>query len=417
MIGAREIAAFLHFGYVPRPPLPARVAALAADTARATGDLAEMAEADLVRRGVAILPSLYDVAATDDQVVPLSGGLDSRAILGGLLDRGLKGRVLAVTFGTPGTYDYEIGRLVAEHAGVTHEAIDLSRCELTPETLIGSARAVGRPVWLFGYHFLRLVLARRGQDATYWSGYLGDPLAGSHLLATDSPTWAEAVRVFAERSRFARSFRLTPPGFRVESLLPERPPLDSSTLSLDEQLDFLVRQESLIRPTVTVADYPFRTPFDQHQWVSFITHVPRRFREGQGLYRRILRQAYPSLFALPTKGSLGLRHDSPAWRRTWRRWSVRSAAGVRRLLPGVRCGIDPRLNYVDWDAALRRRPDYVNLMRECLADLRRRGCVDWLDLDRIWRQHSHCQANHGAALTLLASLELHFRAGEEGQGS
>ena len=41
-------------------------------------------------------------------MVPLSGGLDSRTILAALLEAGLKDRITTVTYGTPGTWDYDI---------------------------------------------------------------------------------------------------------------------------------------------------------------------------------------------------------------------------------------------------------------------------------------------------------------------
>lgn len=65
-----------------------------------------------------------------EHVVPLSGGLDSRAILAELLDRGLRKNIITVTFGTPGTLDYEIGAYVARKARVYHENIDLTKVEV-----------------------------------------------------------------------------------------------------------------------------------------------------------------------------------------------------------------------------------------------------------------------------------------------
>ena len=56
-----------------------------------------------------VFKAAFENVSEGHHIVPLSGGLDSRAILGGLLDAGLKDQITTVTFGTLGTWDYDIG--------------------------------------------------------------------------------------------------------------------------------------------------------------------------------------------------------------------------------------------------------------------------------------------------------------------
>lgn len=60
-------------------------------------------------------------------LVPLSGGLDSRAILGAVLECKPASDILAVTFGMPGTFDFEIGARLARETGLAHRALDVTR--------------------------------------------------------------------------------------------------------------------------------------------------------------------------------------------------------------------------------------------------------------------------------------------------
>ena len=91
--------------------------------------LKALSEPALIDQGVAAIKARFQEADNGTHIVPLSGGLDSRAILAGLLDRGLKDQIIATTYGTPGTYDYDIGCRVAKKIGVKHKAFDLSTCK------------------------------------------------------------------------------------------------------------------------------------------------------------------------------------------------------------------------------------------------------------------------------------------------
>lgn len=58
------------------------------------------------------------IQKNDRVLIPLSGGLDSRAILAEVLQITSKENIITFTFGHPGSFDFEIGKLVAKNAGV-----------------------------------------------------------------------------------------------------------------------------------------------------------------------------------------------------------------------------------------------------------------------------------------------------------
>lgn len=407
---SQQILSFLHFGYVPDVPDDMTQVPWIGDYARTERNPVEtIKEPELIDRGVHILEKAFRDVRGELHILPLSGGLDSRAILGGLLNAGIKDNIIAVTFGTPGTLDYTIGRRVAEHTGVKHESIDLTRIELKHDLLVETARESGAWNWIFDAFYNRLICEKFGKEAIYWSGFMGEALTGAHLPETVSRTWDEARKYFITWNRFTRSTTLTPPEYKPESMLPEVPMLPQNLLSYDDQLDFVIRQQSYIRVILLREGYIYRTPFLHPEWFDFILCVPRRYRQNQYLYRKILRKAYPELFALPTKTNDGLPLDAPVWKVQAHNISVRVLSGIRRLVPGILRGVYPKINYIDFDSSIRGHHDINELVYRNLQDLKRRRIVDWIDIDSIWQRHIRGRGNYADALTLLASLEINLK--------
>src|SRR5699024_10605387 len=99
-------------------------------------------------------------------------------------------------------------------------------------------------------YFNRHLFDRYGSDCTYLSGYLGDVLAGKNLRPEVSRTWDDARQLFASANRYSRSAWLAPLDVQPEQLLPDEPFVDEVVLGFDEQLDYAVRQECMMRPIV-----------------------------------------------------------------------------------------------------------------------------------------------------------------------
>ncbi|MCK4306005.1 MAG: hypothetical protein KAY24_17330, partial [Candidatus Eisenbacteria sp.] len=177
------IATFLHFGFLPRVSSDvldepwAKLLGAQQDAEQATTEEYSI----LVKRGECILRSLFETPAGNHHIVPLSGGLDSRAILGGLLTAGLKDRITTITFGAPGTYDLEIGRYVARRMGLRNELIDLTQVPLKQQFLQETVSEGAAWTWLFDGFYQRQIAKRFGKEVTFWSGYMGEALTGKDL--------------------------------------------------------------------------------------------------------------------------------------------------------------------------------------------------------------------------------------------
>jgi hypothetical protein len=350
--------------------------------------------------------------ASGEYLLPLSGGLDSRGILGGLLENVERSRIQMVTFGVPGAWDFEIASQVARWAGVEITRVDLTRMDWDTGALVQFAGQLEYPIHLFEAYPFSQVFAHLDDDKVFCSGFMGDPLAGSHLPAGESPNWAQARSHFVDSNRAVRSLDLTAKDYVPADCLPELPMADPRLIGFDDQLDFGVRQscytQSIVLPTAHRSLMPFLYP----EWVALMLKAPRRDRQNEWLYKEILKAAYPGLFALPTKTNRGLPLDAP-WRRSQMRRAVLKARSIgRRLVPANFWGTDPRVNYIDFDRGLREDASLRAVVRENLQDLKKRGIVDWIDVTAIWLGHQDKRGDFADALTLLASLEIYLKAQE-----
>lgn len=399
-----QIAAYLHFGYVPRPdaelPFPAEWVPR------------EKLEDDgrLVERGAGILRKAITGAVDPDRqaVVPLSGGLDSRALLAALVEAGFD--VVAVTFGTPGTFDFEIGKLVAQRLGVKHEAIDLRAVRLSTDALVNVVRNGAARTSVLDAFYNRLMPEHLGESAVYIHGYLGGELSGAHAGLGSGSSWEQALEDFCRTQRRCRNISLPPPGYVGHDLLPTKPTV--LALGHYEELDFRIRQTCFIRPIVQPKGFCYRFPFLDEGWVRFILGVPEELRRNQ-LYNTILVRAWPRAFSLPAKNACGIPITAPHWRRALAQTWFRAGEIIRRKLQWQMLGPRRKLNYIDLDQAIRQRKDFRQVIGENCADLEQRNLTPWLEINTIWKRHQEGRKNYGKALTLLAEVELNLKA-EEG---
>ncbi len=413
-LNKEAISSFLYFGYIPQVPDDVYQQPWAKEEFETSREeLRNLSEPQLSAKGVHALQTAFDKIPKGSHIVPLSGGLDSRAILGGLLDAGLKDQITTVTFGTSGTWDYDIGSYVARQMDVRHVAIDLTQAELKQDELAEIARSSYGTVRVFDAYYNSLILKQFGKSAVYWSGVGGDALSSVHLPMEASKSFNEAVNRFIRRNKAVHSINLI--GERhahVKNLLSQLN-LSSIHLSYDDQLIFSCIIEGNEIPILLQSDYMIKTPLLESEWTKFIYNIPWHYRVNQYLYFEILKKAYPKLFSLPIKSNSGLSYDATELRKFTRKVKLKLQSSCRKYLPQIYWGVSPKINYIDFDWALRNRKDLKTLVYENIQDLKKRSIIDWIDIDGIWKRHQSKQVNHADALTLLTSLEIHLKVSEK----
>jgi len=400
----------LHYGYYPdgdRTELPAGI-----EQATACPEL-KKAKTELIQEGIDALGRSFDrlVSQTPGDathILPLSGGLDSRLILAELYHNSDIGpeQLQTVTFGTPGTWDFEIGQRVANELGVRNLAIDLTEPEFDWSWKALVEYACGRRPnkFLEGYVNLQATKHTDGK-CVFWSGFMGDPTAGAHQPKHPTDSWETACEQFAVWNK-APEKKLTPPNFDPTNILPDRPFLNSDQLSYEEQLDFAIRQQYFIRPVVQSSSYNYLTPFLQDEWLSFVFRLPKKYRSERQLFKELVQEAYPQLFALPTDARYGLPLSAPNWQMQINRVGYRLIDKTMSLL-----GSDytpPWTNYLNFEIAFRRWEHFRTLAENAVEYLESRNVGSYHDERQLWESHQTGQ-NYATELKLLISLALYLK--------
>lgn len=342
----------------------------------------------------------------EKHVVPLSGGLDSRAILGGLLKFTEAENIYTYTFGTPGTLDYDIGNYVAKKCGTKHINFSLTNHTFTLKEEIEFSKKIDHQTILF-HHPPIFDLIKHYKDYNIWSGFMGDPIAGSHLMKYPSLTNEKAEQKFIDKNKFVKSTNLLNNKILNNDLGQYfNQSLNQISITLDEWYDFNYRQLKYIAPHVLMKGFNYKTPFLDKEWFNFMLSVPERYRFKQNLYNKILIYSFPIIFSYKTKFNSGLPLQT-------NRLRLFSHKGLNFLKRKTGLFVNQGINYIDFDAGIRKRNDLNKLIYENIMDLKQRQIVEWIDIDKIWENHTNKKANHADALIVLASLEIHLKAGKK----
>lgn len=346
----------------------------------------------------------------DTIVVPLSGGLDSRAILGELLKHFDAKKIHTYTFGTPGTLDYDIGRSVAAHVGTTHISYDLTKYKFTQKRLERIAYLSNGNTDLFTHTPVDYIIRDIGLDGTsFWVGFMGDPSVGSHIPnATLLSKWGKGYCLEKERNSTGTHLEKDITGFLHSPANIDLPKLPQETEVYAEELwDFENRQLRYVAPQVLLNNFNYLLPFVQEEWLRFALNLPLEYRNNQKFYKQMLCEAYPDLFSLPVKNNFGLPLSASKVNVA----AVRVGNKLQSILRDSykNSSFNPNTNYINFEHAIRERHDVQNVVKENIDSLCNRISVDTNFINSLWQGHRSKRNNFATALTLLASLEIIFR--------
>jgi len=407
----QDINSFLSFRYIPEKEFSMLEklirAAQKSNIKKKRKELIEKGQRALRKGFNKILSNHLDAKV---HIVPLSGGVDSRTILGFLLDNVDKSNILTITFGTPGTLDFEIGQKVAKEVNVKNYSIDLTpkKFNWTEQFLIESAKEYERPTKLFRareaykYFFNNF----KKEDYIVWSGFMGGELTGSHLPEKESETWNEAVDNFLGYNY--KRVNLVSDDFEPVSVLPDEPFVDREVLSFDEQLDFGIRQPYYIKPSALSLDR-FKAPYLAQPWLDFILNVPRKYRIGKNLFKDVVLEMYPEIFSIETTNMTGLPLSANTIHHKIHSFLFHFYEDIKKSLGHDIPSIST--NHFDWNLELRRSDRLLHLVRKQLKDLEKRSCVELLEPINFLNQHLNGR-DFGNEIKILTSLEIFLKCNE-----
>lgn len=353
-------------------------------------------------------------------VVPLSGGWDSRALLGAALERFPKHKIKTISFGAPGLLDFEIGGQIAKNYNLEHCTIDLSSHHITWKEL---SKTVKESPWTYTlsshYNKIAYIKSALSNNDFVLSGFLGDVLTGGHLNDTD--TKATAANIFVKGQRREKKIWLPQETYDPVEALPELP---TSGWSDGEALDLTVRQSRCIAPIVTplthwddwggsVGELPsgasMLAPFADPEWAGYWRMAPIEMKVNKKLYTAMLKEKYPRLFAMPSKYSLGVPASSNyKYRVAKLKRQVQHHFGKR--LPGLGIRYVKGENYLDFATAIRKRKDFQLVIQQAINYLKKNAIVPWIDLDLLYKMHLDRKSDYSRALMVLVGLALNIES-------
>ena len=353
----------------------------------------------------------------DTVLLPLSAGLDSRGILGALLEIFEEKSIIAYTMGHVGMADHDLARHYTRGVLTNHHIIGVEETAWETSGIVAKVRRKpeGRVVGI-GEFQEGPVGSVLGLDPAVPSlvGYLGDAVSGKKLPKIISGCWAEAVGQFVRRNHaYKGDMEILPPGYDPIASLPPQPLAGSMRILLDDQLDLCFRQEQRIRPAASLVsesgsrasgdsplgDRPLIGPYADSRWVRSFLRVPTRLRMDQKLYLKFLARRFRQIFP-----DLQESHGGP---RSARRRLLRAL--IKRKPPsGQRSKF-----HVDFDHLFHANPRFRRFCEENVHDLARRRVVEWIDLDGLLaRLRGRAEGTYGRLLYALVSLEINFKAGK-----
>lgn len=236
-------------------------------------------------------------------VIPISGGADSRILLGAALSVFNIDEIYTLTFGTRGTLDYEIGNLVARTVGTQHHALDLAEINYSPEDLIITAKVAALPVNLIRHWTLK-ALSEFPDDATWLIGFMGGELAGSHLPKKSEEIDLKCASSFINKESLSYGISTSwLKEYDVQFIINQGK--YSKLSNLQESMDFQIRQLKFVYPMLTLGLNKYKFPFLQESITGFLLNLDVKYRKKQNLYFEIANQIFPELFNLPQKHLYG----------------------------------------------------------------------------------------------------------------
>lgn len=353
---------YLHFGYLPRPDVPPLINL---ETRLSNFDKTS----PKVEDGLSILRSAVRRAASGfgQVIVPISGGLDSRAILAIAVESGLT--VDSFTVGTPGTDDFDFGTDIAHFLGARHRAYDVREFSFSLSSLVALARSLGDWVSPIDIWFNTAPLEHYEPGLPVLTGLYGDFVAGE--FARGSKRFARTFDQFiAGSALFGRPLRAE----LVNLLRQKLSAIESPSLSEYELCRLIFMHTCTYRPNVFGLKREYRNPFADEEWVSFMMSAGLDARKGKTLYHEILEAGWPSAFGKPTKNFRGASLLASPFRKKVSFTKRRAGNVLRRYVPVSKKLLGPGRghNYADFLDLVRNNQSFRKLVTDALSSLGQR---------------------------------------------
>lgn len=366
-------------------------------------------------------------------IVPLSGGLDSRAILAAARECTSSENIITFTFGEKGSFDFEIGTMVAREAGVAHIPLRTEKLNLDQQydLLMPDTEGMVEVTPYFAPDGYQRMAEYGGR---LYIGYMGDPLMGSHITAdmldkkmTSEQDYIEARSIAFRNNRLNEiddvAQLLNPRYMHIEefrssfhSTFDEIDPSACEDMSnYCNRWDYRNRQYKCVTPAVFryTEQLQYETPFLDNELVDFTLRLSPCLKFREKLYKSMLLARYPKLFSLPCKNNLGRSLTSGEASMFLAKATVVSKARANKMANRlIHRNLFPNRskNYIDYGDFLRRDKPYRDYIRKMLDRVNERGYFNSDSIGQMWDSHMRGRRDFCRFFGLAATIELLLEA-------
>lgn len=271
------------------------------------------------------------LSGSEQIILPLSSGLDSRLVLAGISDdQNLKRNTLAVTYGPANSIEVKSAKRLAEESGVKWVHLDLPLDFLSERYLSETSLVFGSSLHMHAMYqleFLEEMKRRRLVDegAVFTSGFMTGVPSGQHISKlgrwrskldaeafldsfSQSRYWSvkELSQVFGRHSSLG--FDLVSQKLDLVPVVYPNNPYKQSIL-----VDIWTRQRNFIsyHPRTLELRHPVASPHMRVEWVSFFLRQPNSWLWKRRLVQEFFLDYYPNLAAVPTNSENFSRLGTP----------------------------------------------------------------------------------------------------------
>lgn len=337
------------------------------------------------------------------QVVPLSGGMDSRIILAALCEITDASNINTYTFGVPGAYDYDIPNKIAKKIGTKHYNFSAEDTVYTVEGLIRAAVASDGNTEVFHPLVLNNVVDYYGSSAIYWSGFAGDLVGGAFGKELSSINPKQLLINYEKRGI---NFLTEHDTLKLSPIISAGEKM-SDCVSAAEACFWVNHVERYTGHHIFRNDMDLHAPFVDPILLKFFFTLPENERKGKKFFNESFSSMFQDVFDIPTK-DYGYKYSKLQYRQTWHRSKFYLSALGWRLLPNIIT--HPNIAYIDMRHAINQRNDIKNCVDNLFSDLAQRNIIDNNRMYQFLSDHRTEKKNYTKDIINLASLEIILKA-------
>ena len=328
-------------------------------------------------------------------VVPLTGGMDSRIILSYLTRFLGSKKIKTISGGTSRSIDSLIPSRLTNQLHIQHASVDFDDSELDFNSLITSARASISPAKYIERSIFHQVFNYYPTDRIYVTGFMGDPLAGSHINPKSVHNPEFFVQAMNNYGFSSSSSSFTSSQISDFAVLNSR-----YTLEID-QIDMLWRQRSLIFDTFASTKRHCFHPFADRRWIRLWINLPIDYRQGKQAYKAFANAYCQNIF-----------NFTEAEDKVYRNYMKLSNRVLRKIKASFGFDSDyfSKHKFIDFSAAFRERDDFKRLYQKALIDTPLSNFFKKFDPESMFLCHQERRQDLSSQMLALCNYSIYMHS-------